>query len=281
MYILIYTFFIFFIFTYILYIINTEKYPEKYTNIIYSNNYNLHNKYKIQDLTNIIDDQCKNHYDNRIVPYEKDRCNIKFLDNHKNVSKHNNNYICLSACTYDYRDRISILYNLLKYINTFLNNKKVEWCLYYGALIGMYTRKELLPWDPDIDIIINIKDIYKLKNHSNSDYDFNIDPNKINIHGKSEDIIGRFIDKQSGLYADITFYFTDNNNVYIKKIPTKLNKDNYLTIPQNKFYPIKLEYFNNGINAPVPSDVLYNLSKRYNKFKDHYILKNTKYVKIN
>ncbi len=121
--------------------------------------------------------------------------------------------------------------------------------------------------------------MYKKKQstYENKDYDFNIDKNKLNNDGNPGDIIGRFIDKQTGLYADITYYFVKDNQVFVKKMLTKSNRDNYSIIPHNKFYPIKKKSFKNGVTVPVPSDILYNLTQRYGKFKDHYTLKKGKW----
>ena len=85
---------------------------ENYTNIKYSYIANPTEKYNITDLTNVENDQCSMHHDNRIIPQELSRCDIRFNNkgNNLNVNKHNKGEICLSACTYNYKDRIDILY---------------------------------------------------------------------------------------------------------------------------------------------------------------------------
>ncbi len=232
----------------------------------------------ISNITGVERDQCVDHYE-PILPLESERCLVKFKSNHpnkKNIEKHNNGEICLSACTFHYTQRIEILYRMTKFASNFFSKHSVEWCFYYGGLVGLHTRRELLPWDPDIDIIINEHDINKLPSIYEDDiYSFNIHQ----VNG-DEDIIGRIVDKRSGLYADITYYKVDGGAIFIKKMPTVNNPKKFLEIPTNKFYPLVQKSFKNGIIVPVPNDVAYNLEKRYGILKDDFKLVNNKYVKV-
>ncbi len=235
--------------------------------------------YDISDITGVMRDQCVDHYES-ILPLESERCHVKFkIDNHpnkENIEKHNKGEICLSACTFHYSQRIDILYKMTDFAVKFFEQYSVEWCFYYGGLVGLYTRNELLPWDPDVDFIININDVNKLpSNYEDEFYSFN-------IHQPvgDEDIIGRIIDRKSGLYADITYYIVNGDYVSIKKMPTKKKPNKFMEIPIDKFYPIVKKSFKNGVTVPVPNDVYYNLQQRYGKLKDDFKLVNNKYEKI-
>lgn len=233
----------------------------------------------ISDITGVERDQCVDHHE-PILPLESERCLIKFkttgMPNKKSIEKHNNGERCLSACTFHYSQRIDILYKMTEFAVKFFGQYSVEWCFYYGGLVGLYTRNELLPWDPDVDFIVNVTDIKKLpSNYEDNLYSFNIRQANGN-----EDIIGRIIDRKSGLYADITYYTVDGNTVFVKKMPTKKDPNKFLGIPTDKFYPLVQKSFNNGVTVPVPNDIYYNLEKRYGKLKDDFKLVNNKYVKI-
>jgi hypothetical protein len=226
---------------------------------------------EVEDVTFVENDQCIDHYD-PIMPTEK--ISIKFAGNHINIKKHNNGEIYLGTCTMHYAKRIEILYRLLNQLIDLMNN--AEWCLYYGSLVGLQTRGELLPWDPDIDIIINKDHISKLPaKFETDDYTFNI-----RTPGNDEDVIGRFIDKRTGIFIDITYYNVVGTSVLVKKMPTKADPNQYTTINYDKFYPITYSSFKNGIVVPIPKDANYCLEQRYGTLTDDYQLVNDKYLKI-
>jgi len=230
----------------------------------------------IYDITGIENDQCVNHHTDDFLPTDVD-CNITF-SNPKliyNILRHNNKKICLNACLYHYTERIEILYGIIKYIVDFLDQYNVEWCMYYGGLVGLYTRQELLPWDSDLDILIGLNEISKLPNKVETD-EYYFDINKPSI--RNENIIGRFKCKKSGLYCDITYYKQEKDMILVKKMKTLKDLRAFMKIPQDKFYPLQEKSYKNGIIVPVPNDILYNLENRYGKLYDHYIKHGSKYI---
>jgi hypothetical protein len=58
--------------------------------------------------------------------------------------------------------------------------------------------------------------------------------------------------------------------VLVKKKPMKVHPSNYLYIPTNKFFPLIFRKFSNGIVVPTPSDILFNMDRRYKKIEEHY-----------
>jgi hypothetical protein len=221
----------------------------------------------IQSITGIQRDKCTSHYENEILPGLPCNTKLKLTHMANNISRHNTGEICLGGCLMHHTRRTAILYNLLRFIIKFLGMHKVQWSLYYGGLVGLYTRKELLPWDPDLDIIINIDHIDKLpENYENGQYKFHISKDIT----PTTEIIGRFVDKKTGLYSDITYFIIKNDEVLVKKKPMKIHPSNYLYIPTNKFFPLLFRQFSNGIVVPTPSDILFNIDRRYKKIEEHY-----------
>lgn len=232
----------------------------------------------IADVTHVEDDQCVSHYE-PVPPLNKNGCSIDFVNDQvndtqrKRVDDHNTGKICLATCIYDYKVRIEIFYKMLKFIHSYLGKLGIEWCLYYGGLAGFYTRRELLPWDPDIDILVNVSNNKYLSANGYKDARYTFGINAPDAPGAASDIIGRCIDRESGLYCDVTYYKVDPSGaILVKKMPSKGDRRPYMVIPRDRFYPLTDESFSNGTVVRVPSDILYNLSQRYGHFRDHYVL---------
>ncbi len=236
----------------------------------------------IKSITGVDSDECKGHYIDYMQISDK-RCSLKFSDSGSSVKRHNNNELCLGACILHYSERNKVLYKMLEFIKKIMDSLKIEWVLYYGGLVGLYTRDSLLPWDPDLDILVNLEDIKKLclkdpiYTFEDSNYVFDIRmPSESN-----KDIIGRIVDKKTLLYSDITYYTLVDDTVKVKKMKTNKDPSEFSDIPVNKFFPIRSKSFNNGIEVPVPNDILFCLEKRYGTLRDYYeIDKNGIYYKV-
>ncbi|WP_291122631.1 LicD family protein [Flavobacterium sp. UBA6046] len=114
-----------------------------------------------------------------------------------------------------------IILDALDAFSDVCNNIDIKAIIMHGALIGWHWNKRLLPWDDDVDFCIAYGDLLKLEKifqTYNSLYDrkkylFEINPNHKNRttlnrshHNWIEPnkIDARFIDKQTGLFLDIT-----------------------------------------------------------------------------
>lgn len=68
-----------------------------------------------------------------------------------------------------------ILIEMLKYIDNLCRNNNIKYSLIGGSLIGAVRHKGFIPWDDDIDIILDRDNYFKLldvlKNVKNSDYE--------------------------------------------------------------------------------------------------------------
>ena len=53
--------------------------------------------------------------------------------------------------------------DLLQILSTFLVKAGVEFIMCDGTLLGSYVSHGFLPWDDDADMMVNIKDIHKVK----------------------------------------------------------------------------------------------------------------------
>jgi hypothetical protein len=57
----------------------------------------------------------------------------------------------------------SNLFELLVFIKDLLLKHNIEYFIYWGTLLGAVRHNGIIPWDSDIDIYINYKDVSKLK----------------------------------------------------------------------------------------------------------------------
>ena len=216
----------------------------------------------ISDITDVERDECIVHSIVSTDMPEKllNKCNQQKFNKNEYTSiisrnlihRHNEGRICLSACLLTWKQRRAILYSMLEFVSATLT--EVPWVLYYGGLMGWYREKDLLPWDTDLDILVDIDKCKKL-NFENDIFKISIEPSRF------DPIIGRFIHKETQLYCDI-FYWKNilNKTVKISCIKPKP----FLYVKYNDFYPIK-ESFINNISIRVPSNPKVNLNIRYGK----------------
>ena len=144
-----------------------------------------------------------------------------------------------------------ILVEMLKYIDDICRKNKIKYSLTGGTAIGAVRHKGFIPWDDDIDIILDRDNYFKLievlENNNNDDY-------KVLIPGKSENYplqFAKLVNKKTlvveygipkelknyGLFVDIFYYNYMTNNMgknkkFYKKL-TFLRKSLYKTSLQN------------------------------------------------
>lgn len=239
----------------------------------------------IFDITGVERDECIGHFVNPDnLKYGKDdiltKCsNIKLSkdgihDNKKErIDKHNSGEICLAGCLISWEERRKSLYKLLKNISEVCDKQQIEWILYYGGLIGWYRNEELLPWDPDLDILMNISVIDKYtqlgifdpnKMEDQTIYEDDDVIIKLNETRKDQNILGRIIDKHTLLYCDIFGWKKiGEDKVFIYRVS---ENNEHLIVDKNNFFPLKKEIMKSpfgNIKILIPSNPRINLETRY------------------
>jgi len=245
--------------------------------------------FTIKSITKVENDHCVGHSPDEyleIPKHLKERCNnVKFdiEDNHnifsfKKIMRHNDEHsnLCLTGCLYSWKERQAYLYRLLKNVSRVCRKLNLKWVLYYGALLGYYRNKEILPWDPDLDILMDKSQIQQLRKVAEGGVVYEDEYIKFYLRPEDQDegiVSAIFVDKQSMLYCDVFTYSVSNDgkNVRITKDPGADNKK-YFTIPYHKFFPIQEVPMASSerkqvIQVFVPSDILYNIKKRYSDYK--------------
>jgi LicD family len=166
-------------------------------------------------------------------------------------------------------EKRSILVNLLDVFSGLCTQMCVTPILMHGALIGWCWNRRLLPWDSDIDLCIPFAHLYILhKMHRHMDYDrtrylFDVNPHytsrasaNIHFHQNHEPnkIDARFIDKNSGLFLDITALSPKGGRQLTTKCPHVYRKSD--------LYPLKKSSFEQ-VPVWIPNDVHTILAQEY------------------
>lgn len=121
----------------------------------------------------------------------------------------------------------------LKNITEILEENKIDYWIEFGTLLGYVREKRLLPWDPDIDIVVlNLNKVKTLKNEINkrglvieSEHNNYFSTKKIIIKDKK-------ISEMSGMHIDIfEFEILDEKPIYKFVI-----RNNYLVRFTNTLY---------------------------------------------
>jgi phosphorylcholine metabolism protein LicD len=175
------------------------------------------------------------------------------------------------------------LKNLLFVLTSICNEKDIKVIIMHGSLIGWHFNKEILPYDNDIDVCILEEDIIKFikcDGIESNDYIIQVNPNFINRSSLDKDnkIDARIISKKCGVFIDITFLTSiENNNFYNCKSPHYYKKDLIMPLKKDKF---------ENCNIYIPQIYKHCLFQEYgpNVLKTTYknwIFKDNQWVKNN
>lgn len=162
----------------------------------------------------------------------------------------------------------SIAINLLKQITSILNEFNISHCLISGTLLGYVRHNDFIPWDDDIDILVDntiidkIDSIIKKYNHIftfmnpyTNIYKLCFLNNGIEMttdnHGFKKTIIGR--GKYNWPFIDLFVYTVKDDSINF------FNKE----WPKDKFLPFMPVDFL-GIDSNIPTDHNYFLKLNYN-----------------
>ncbi|XP_001623292.2 uncharacterized protein LOC5502070 [Nematostella vectensis] len=72
------------------------------------------------------------------------------------------------------------LTELLNYWNKFTKNNNISYAIMWGSLLGLLRTNDIMAWDYDIDVIVSLKDLVKLRKLAEAEGSF--DYNDGNIH---------------------------------------------------------------------------------------------------
>lgn len=243
----------------------------------------------VSDITGVHKDSCTGHvpdYFNELASSSlKEKCkstnfiaSSEFKPYHQNkIQQHNNGEICMVACLFPWQDRVRFLYKLLQNVSDVCSKLKLPWVLYYGGLLGYFRNKQIIPWDTDLDILMPLSIKKHLMSLQQNGIIYEDNDVRFYLKNDNENIMAIFLDKQTLLYCDVFFWFDQGNDVKISRDP--VGGQRYITIPKNKFYPIR-ESTMKDVKIYIPNDVEYNLQQRYHNLKENHTFQNGKYMHL-
>ena len=130
-----------------------------------------------------------------------------------------------------------MLLDMLKYVDAICRKNDIQYSLIGGSLIGAIRHKGFIPWDDDVDIILDYKNYVKLmrilKEQKNDNYDILIPGSKgyplhilklVNKHTSLEEAGLANKIENYGLFLDIfCYHHVPNDEVKRKKFFKRLN----------------------------------------------------------
>lgn len=146
----------------------------------------------------------------------------------------------------------------LKVLTDTLDTAGIEYFLYGGSLIGSWRHHDVVPWDDDVDIIVNISKWQELENLRIPGYTLNIRTlNRYKFYSNNATDIPSYFWKWP--YIDICFFGDNGTHLYdMDPVYSKL----YVYDKQD-IYPLVRRPFGD-LNLKSPRDTLKILEKNYN-----------------
>lgn len=105
----------------------------------------------------------------------------------------------------------SVLHTLMEHVDTVMARCSVQYAIFRGTLLGARRHHGFIPWDVDIDVLIEAAQLAKLTSCLET-YEEHDSIHWIVRHGKDSDIIAvKVVDRNSGYYVDIWMCWKKNN----------------------------------------------------------------------
>ena len=184
---------------------------------------------------------------------------------------------------------------LLGVLAELFRKANITFILMHGTLLGSYLSHDMLPWDDDLDVMVNFKDLPKVKNlfkdkaiweefsvqgfpNTGDEYDFDVlqklpsnldDPIYYRKNANKSSHIFKFYRNDSPKAGNYTWnwpfvdicYYTENAT-HVWNLP-----DNYqIWIKRSDFYPLHLRPFG-SLWLPAPHNTRTVLLARFPKFE--------------
>ena len=162
------------------------------------------------------------------------------------------------------------LHIILKEIITHLENQNIDYFFAFGSLIGAVRHGFRMPYDDDIDLIINDKDLDKFfknlkikkKKGKSTTYYLN---NNVEIIHKNWGIPIKIVKKDNHYpFIDINTYFKENNNIYVPKKQLVNGHIKSFNQNVNDIYPLKKAKFEE-FKIKIPNKYIKILKNQYGK----------------
>jgi phosphorylcholine metabolism protein LicD len=142
--------------------------------------------------------------------------------------------------------------------------------LMHGGLLGWYWNQRLLPWDGDLDLCVFYSDLFRLSDGLLAGqppwqecYLLDVNPHHVDRRTLNRTyrewtepnrIDARFIDRQNGLYIDITALSKTGDKTFITKCPHSYEEEDLLPLQDTEI---------EGVPVFVPRNVPWVLTKEY------------------
>ena len=178
---------------------------------------------------------------------------------------------------------------LLSTVGAILREFNITYTLAYGTLLGSYIMHDILPWDDDLDIFVNIDDLpkmWRLFNASGAGHykqlqlaeriaTSNRTPYTLKLYSVADPKAGRY--NWHWPYIDIAFYYYYEGQSFLfsyKNFP-------YWEMNKNHFFPLVQRPLG-GHLFPAPRNTRAFIAKRYRRFvcrSHNWDHKNERYIR--
>lgn len=176
----------------------------------------------------------------------------------------------------------SHLYCILKNVTDVLERYQIEYFIFFGTLLGGVRHQGLIPWDTDIDIVINYKDIEKILHilqHELGNQYFIENQSSPNIAGG---LLRVFLSKKNTLHVDLFAYIEEEENI-VFAYHRKIKKETLFPLTKIKLYEKSFWAPNNAkkhLKAIYGDDCMTYAYKQFALVKYHFKLKDSLPAKV-
>ena len=159
----------------------------------------------------------------------------------------------------------------LYYLFDTFQKLRIEYFIAFGTLIGALRHKDRMPWDDDIDILVNKKDMLmylknKKKKRYKSEIIYSINKNVVLVYKKWGMPYKLYRYKNNKIikfpFIDINTYLIKKNMVWVNPKQLKYGHIHSFYEKIDDIFPLKLIKFNKFI-VPIPSKSVKILKRQY------------------